>query len=143
MSSFTNLSNRFLKSSHANPKAAGMRKGFFYIGSNYGTYERLTDDELTQWHPAFLEMGNTLDECADRYRNFCLKYRPPKKRAFQYHWGSRLLEGMEKPRRGREHYSAGQMRFSFDTRCQVSGSPEIAEVAQAFASANRATATFT
>ena len=34
----------------------------------YGAYERLTDDGLTQWHPAFLEMGNTLDECADRYQ---------------------------------------------------------------------------
>ena len=53
-------------SSHANPKAAGMRRDFFYTFSNYGTYDQLTDDGLTQWHPAFLEMGSTTDECADR-----------------------------------------------------------------------------
>ncbi|MDB9407532.1 MULTISPECIES: hypothetical protein [Microcystis] len=29
-----------------------MRSGFFYDFSNYGSYERLTDDGLTQWHPA-------------------------------------------------------------------------------------------
>jgi len=53
---------------HANPKATGMRKGFFYTFSNYGTYDQLTDDGLTQWHPAFFSMGNSLDECADRYQ---------------------------------------------------------------------------
>jgi putative transposase len=37
-----------------------MRYGFFYDFSNYGSYERLTDDGLTQWHPAFLRLGNTL-----------------------------------------------------------------------------------
>jgi len=53
---------------HANPKSAEMRKGFFYTFSNYGTYDQLTDDGLTQWHPAFFSMGNSLDECADRYQ---------------------------------------------------------------------------
>jgi hypothetical protein len=53
---------------HGNPKAAKMRKGFFYDFSNYGSYERLTDDGLTQWHPAFLQLGSTLDECAQKYR---------------------------------------------------------------------------
>ena len=49
---------------HANPKAANMQSGFFYDFSNYGTYDRLTDDGLTKWHPAFLSLGKTLDECA-------------------------------------------------------------------------------
>ena len=43
---------------HGNPKAAKMRSGFFYDFSNYGSYERLTDDGLTQWHPAFLVLPN-------------------------------------------------------------------------------------
>jgi putative transposase len=61
---------------HGNPKAAKMRKGFFYDFSNYGSYERLTDDGLTQWHPAFLQLGSTLEECAQKYRGFCQKYFP-------------------------------------------------------------------
>jgi putative transposase len=56
---------------HGNPKAANMRKGFFYDFSNYGSYERLTDDGLTQWHPAFLQLGSTLEECVQKYRGFC------------------------------------------------------------------------
>ena len=39
---------------HGNPKAAKMRTTFFYEFSNYGSYEKLTNDGLTQWHPAFL-----------------------------------------------------------------------------------------
>ncbi|MGD1712910.1 hypothetical protein [Hydrocoleum sp. CS-953] len=31
---------------HANPKAAGMREGFFYDFSNYGTSEKLTTDAI-------------------------------------------------------------------------------------------------
>jgi putative transposase len=38
---------------HGNPKAAKMRTTFFYEFSNYGSYEKLTNDGLTQWHPAF------------------------------------------------------------------------------------------
>ena len=34
-----------------------MREGFFYDFSNYGTYEQLTTDGITQWHPAFFELG--------------------------------------------------------------------------------------
>lgn len=121
-----------------------MRKGFFYTGSNYGTYERLTDDGLTQWHPAFLEMGNTLDECAARYRYFCIKYTPKKKERRKYHWGSRLLAGIEKPRRGKEYHVAGQMHCGFLGGCQVSGNtkPGITEIAQDFVEANRGFQTF-
>ena len=64
---------------HGNPKAAKMRHGFFYDFSNYGSYERLTDDGLTQWHPAFLRLGNSLEECALKYKGFCQKYKPKEK----------------------------------------------------------------
>ena len=37
---------------------------FFHDFSNYDTYERLTNDGLTKWHPAFLSLGKTLDKCA-------------------------------------------------------------------------------
>ena len=127
---------------HANPKSAEMRKGFFYTFSNYGTYDQLTDDGLTQWHPAFFSMGNSLDECADRYRRFCIKYTPPKKGSRQYHWGSRLLLGMEKPRRGYEYNSPGQMNFGFVNQCQVSESPERQAITQTFTDANRAFSNF-
>lgn len=56
---------------HGNPKAAKMRPGFFYDFSNYGSYEHLTDDGLTQWHLAFLRLGNSLEECAKKYKGFC------------------------------------------------------------------------
>ncbi|RMF68086.1 MAG: transposase, partial [Cyanobacteria bacterium J069] len=45
-----------------------MQQGFFYDYSNYGSYDRLTQDGLTQWHPAFLALGRTLDLCAAIYR---------------------------------------------------------------------------
>ncbi|MFB2968396.1 transposase [Aerosakkonema sp. BLCC-F183] len=80
---------------HANPKAAGMQRGFFYDFSNYGMYERLRDDGITQWHPAFLTLGKTLDECAAAYRKFCQKYRPQPKAEKKSHWGSRLLAGLK------------------------------------------------
>ena len=64
---------------HANPKAAGITNGFTYRYSNYGTYASLTDDGLTCWHPAFLALGDSLDECAARYRDFCRAYQPSHK----------------------------------------------------------------
>jgi putative transposase len=42
---------------HGNPKAAKMRKGFFYDFSNYGSYERLTDDGLTLRASSFPATG--------------------------------------------------------------------------------------
>ena len=45
---------------HANPRAARVTQGYFAAFSNYGTYDRLTDDGLTQWHPAFLGLGMSL-----------------------------------------------------------------------------------
>ncbi len=77
---------------HANPKAANMQQGFFYDFSNYGTYDRLSEDGLTQWHPAFLALGKTLDLCAEAYRKFCKRYQPKPKTERRNHWGSKLLE---------------------------------------------------
>ena len=80
---------------HANPKAANMQRGFFYDFSNYGSYERLTQDGLTQWHPVFLSLGNTLESCAAIYRSFCLKYRPKPKTERYNSWGSQLLKNLK------------------------------------------------
>lgn len=79
---------------HGNPKAAKMRYGFFYDFSNYGSYERLTDDGLSEWHPAFLRLGNSLEECAKKYKGFCQRYKPKKKNHYRYGWGSKLLAGV-------------------------------------------------
>ena len=77
---------------HANPKAANIQQGFFYDYSNYGSYERLTEDGLTQWHPAFMALGATLDICAAAYRKFCQRYKPKPER--RNHWGSQKLAGL-------------------------------------------------
>jgi len=76
---------------HANPKTAGMQQGFFYDFSNYGSYARLTDDGLTQWHPAFLELADNLDGCAEKYKNFCSRYKPRAKSDRRSHWGCNFL----------------------------------------------------
>ena len=90
----TERSLNTLRYIHANPKAAKMRQGFFYEFSNYGTYERLTDDGITQWHPAFLQLGKSLEECAQKYRGFCQRYKGKAKPANKKsHWGNKLLAG--------------------------------------------------
>jgi putative transposase len=79
---------------HANPKAANMQQGFFYDYSNYGSYDRLTNDGLTQWHPAFLALAATLERCAEAYRKFCKKYQPRPKPERRNHWGSKKLAAL-------------------------------------------------
>lgn len=86
---------------HANPKAAGMQRGFFFDFSNYGSYERLTQDGLTEWHPAFLKMAATLELCAAAYRRFCERYQPRPKPERKSHWGSKLLANIMAARRVR------------------------------------------
>lgn len=121
---------------HANPKAARMRSGFFYDFSNYGTYDRLTDDGLTQWHPAFLGLGKSLEECAKKYRRFCQQYKPRAKTARGFHWGSQLLSGLKITRKGKQKCSPGQLALPWE-QCQVSKRPQVLEVAQKFIQANR------
>ena len=119
---------------HANPKTAGMQQGFFYDFSNYGTHDRLSNDGITQWHPAFLQLGRNLEECAAKYRGFCRKYRPQSKPQKKNHWGSRLLAGMKikgKPKKS----SPGQMTLPWDKQ-KVTDGTEVEEVAKKFIEAN-------
>lgn len=36
-------------------------------------------------------MGESLDECAKKYRKFCYQYQPPEKSVKKFYWGSQLL----------------------------------------------------
>ena len=117
---------------HANPKAAGLQHGFFYDFSNYGVHDRLGDDGLTQWHPAFLSLGKTLDECAEKYRGFCKKYKPKPKPEKRNQWGSKLLAGMKITKKGKKA-PRGQLSLWEEWEAN---SPEIVEVSDQFIFAN-------
>ncbi len=118
---------------HANPKAAGMQQGFFYDFSNYGTHDRLSNDGLTQWHPAFLSLGKSLDECAEKYRKFCKKYKPQSKSEKCSAWGSKLLPKVLKASERKKH-SPGQMKLPWGEWEPTND--EIREVAEKFVRAN-------
>jgi len=118
---------------HANPKAAGMHQGFFYDFSNYGIHDRLSDDGITQWHPAFLSLGKTLEECAQKYRGFCKKYRPQPKPEKRNHWGNKLLTGLKAKTKAKKS-SPGQMKLPWDEWERTN--QEIEEVAYKFIFAN-------
>jgi putative transposase len=118
---------------HANPKAAGMQQGFFYDFSNYGTHDRLSDDGLTRWHPAFLSLGKSLDECAAKYRKFCKRYKPKPKPETRCHWGSKLLPKVLNARE-RKKRVPGQMSLPWDE--WEATNEEIREVAEKFVMAN-------
>ena len=113
-----------------------MQRGFFYDFSNYGTYHRLNADGITDWHPAFLTLGDTLDECARRYRNFCWKYRLRTRPKKTCHWDNRFIEILKKCIKTK--VSPAQLQLYFDW-CQVTNlllPPEIAAVAEKFTLAN-------
>ena len=106
---------------HANPKAAGVRKGFYDPYSNYGLYGRLAADGITQWHPSFLQLAGSLRGCSKRYERFCQKYRHHTKPPPKCHWGSRMLKRLvEKGRSSNrsKRISPGQQQlpFAFDIR---------------------------
>jgi putative transposase len=124
---------------HGNPKAAKMRSGFFYDFSNYGSYERLTDDGLTQWHPAFLQLGNSLEDCAKKYKGFCQRYKPKEKKTpTRCHWGSKLLAGVHLTNQGSTTNPKKSKSGFPPPPCQVSETPELTEVVRQFIEANRA-----
>lgn len=112
---------------HGNPKAANMQQGWFYDFSNYGTYDRLTQDGLTQWHPAFLMLGKTLEICAAAYRKFCKKYRPQPKPERKSHWGSKLLVGL-KIKKKSQKISPGQLKLWEQWEAQLDEAHAITEV---------------
>ncbi|MGK7871759.1 MAG: transposase [Xenococcaceae cyanobacterium] len=116
---------------HSNPKSAGMQNGFFYDFSNYGIHDRLTDDGLTQWHPAFLSLGKTLDECARKYREFCKKYKAKPKPEKRYCWGEKFLPKLLKKK---NKASPGQMKLPWATWEVVDS--EVRQVAEKFVYAN-------
>ena len=128
---------------HANPQAAKIQKGFFYDFSNYGIYERLGDDGITTWHPAFLELGETLQECGRKYRGFCQNYQPREKQAKPFYWGNQLLPklmGKTKSKSGKKKKSKAQQQREQEAREQYQqwreSHPEIVEVAEKFILAN-------
>ncbi len=90
-------------------------------------------DGITQWHPAFLDLGQTLEECAERYRQFCARYRSQPKPERKSRWGSRKLAGLEikgKPKK----ISPGQMALW--EKMLTLKAEEILEVARKFIEAN-------
>lgn len=118
---------------HANPKAANIQHGFFYDFSNYGIYERLNDDGITQWHPAFLALGTTLELCAAVYRKFCQRYKPTPKTERRNHWGSKLLVKLKARRKLRRKTSPGQISFWQEWEINTE---EIRQIAKKFVLAN-------
>lgn len=104
---------------HANPKAAGVRKGVHDPYSNYGHYSRLEADGLPQWHPAFLQLAPTLKGYSKHYEHFCRAYRTQSKPASKSHWGKRLLKtlpsekGNNKGRGKHQRVSPGQQHLTF------------------------------
>jgi putative transposase len=93
---------------HANPKAAGMQRGVFYDFSNYGSYERLTNDGVTQWHPAFMALAAGLEACAQAYRLFCERYKAQPKSERRNRWGSKLLAKISARGKPKQKVSPGQ-----------------------------------
>jgi putative transposase len=115
--------------------------------SNYGSYDQLTDDGLTQWHPAFLQLGNSLEDCARKYRGFCKRYNPKSKPARKCNWGNKLLAGLDLKggkRSGKTQTlttSSAPPTPSFPPlpdRCQISESPMVSAIAERFIRANQA-----
>ncbi len=107
---------------HANPKAAGVRKGFYDPYSNYGHYGRLACDGISEWHPSFLQLASSLKGCSRRYERFCERYRHHAKAGAKCHWGSRMLKRFVQSSRSnrskRKRISPGQQQlpFAFDVR---------------------------
>jgi putative transposase len=128
---------------HANPQAAGMQSGFFYDFSNYGVYERLGDDGMTTWHPAFLSLGEDLEECSRKYRRFCYQYLPKEKSTKKFYWGSQLLPKLtrrKKTTKTKNNQTNQQKKQNQEAKQAYQkwqeNNPEIVKVAEKFILAN-------
>ena len=85
----------------------------------YGTYEKLSDDGITQWHPAYLGLGQSLDACAARYRRFCRKYDVACKPGGRCSaWGTQCLPELTRRKPRRLRVSGPLLPFGGDW-CQV------------------------
>ena len=83
-------------------------------------------------------MGNTLEECARKYKGFCQKYKPKEKNLSKFHWGSRLLAGVHLEDKGStSNPKKSKTRFP-PPPCQVSENEELTRVVRQFIQANRA-----
>ena len=110
-----------LRTIHANPIAAGVRKDFYDLYSNYGHYIRLQSDGISEWNPAYLKLSATLDGFAKSYKRFCKHYRHKSKGASKCPWGSRMLKRLVSSARTKskqKRVSPGQqlLPFAFDIR---------------------------
>ncbi len=119
---------------HGNPKSARIRRGFWYGWSNYGSYDRLSLDGLTEWHPAFLRIASTLSGCTRGYRRFCTRYRiKASPKVERYNWG-RVYPALGRNKKANQ----AQMGFGW---CQVQKGSElplsVTRVAKTFLKANR------
>jgi putative transposase len=94
----------------------------------------LTDDGLTQWHPAFLALAASLELCATAYRKFCQKYKPQPKPEKQNHWGSKLLAKIRARGKPSKKVSPGQRSLWEAWDMPES---EIVQVAEKFVQANQ------
>jgi putative transposase len=77
------------------------------------------------WHPAFLGLGKTLDECAKKYRGFCQRHKPKAKPACKSNWDSKLLAG-HKIRRNKDKHKSSPGQLTLWDLCQVLDRPEVA-----------------
>ena len=84
---------------HANPKSAGVRKGFHDPCSNYGHYGRLACDGISESHSSFLQLASSLNGCSRRYERFCQYCRHKVKGFSRCHWGSRMLKRLVEKRK--------------------------------------------
>jgi putative transposase len=89
---------------------------------------------ITQLHPAFLQLGRNLSECAAKYRRFCQKYRPQAKPEKRNYWGSSFLPSLLKSK-NKAKKSTGQMSLPWDKQ-RVTECTEVREVAEKFIRAN-------
>jgi putative transposase len=112
------------------PVQSGQARRLTY-GQQYTPSKLMT--QTTRWHPAFLALGKTLEECAAKYRGFCKKYKPQSKPEKRYNWGSQMLPKMGKGK-GKKKSSPGQMKLPWDN-WEVTDS-DVREVAEKFVMAN-------
>ena len=101
----------------------------------------MTDDGITQWHPAFLSLAKTLEQCSHEYRRFCQKQKPKTITKSKSPWGCRFLPHLTKSTNKKKHQtSPGQLQLPLDCSFifdKVNDDTVVSEVANRFVEANR------